>query len=93
MIHIDENWRFHRETYNLVLEEKKMVAETIDRKKTGRKREEWIEVGYFSSLHFLFQYVLEHDASAAKSAQEFDERLMEMSEKILKAIQAHAVQG
>ena len=89
MIQIDENWRFHRDTYNLILEEKKMVAETIDRKKTGRKREVWVEVGFFTSLHALFLHVLQYDASAATTAQEFDDRLEAMGDKILAAIKAN----
>lgn len=86
MIHIDENWRFSREANNLTLENRRTVEEKIDRKKTGRTREEWVEVGYFSGLHHLFLHVLEHDATAARSAHEFDERLLEMTEKILAAI-------
>lgn len=90
MIPIDENWRFHRDANNVILERKRSVAEKIDGKKTGRKREEWIEVGFFSQLRPLFRHVIEHDATAATSAQEFDDRLEAMGEKILKAIRASA---
>ena len=90
MIQIDENWRFFRDGNNLTLENRRKVAETIDRKKTGRKREEWIEAGFFSGLHYLFLHVLEHDATAARTAHEFDERLLVMTEKIVAAIKGQS---
>ncbi len=89
MIQIDENWRIERVPFNLVLSKRKKVAEKIDGKTTGRFRDEWVEVGYFGSLHSLFMRLLEEDATAGDSIEEFNSRLEAMGEKILKAIEAH----
>ena len=86
MIQIDENWRFEREANNYTLEMRKKVAEKIDGKKTGRSRLEWIEVGFFGKIHFLYLEILEADAMAAKSLQEVEERINAMGQKILKTI-------
>lgn len=86
MIYIGENWRFSRQVNNYTLERLKTVEEKIDRVKTGRTKRDWIEVAYFSGLHQVYLYVLERDAAAAKTLQEFDDRLEAMGNKILAAI-------
>ncbi len=75
-IYINDNWRWHRDAHNVILGRRttRKLRDKDTRKPTGEEVSDWTE-SYYSSLKNALSYLVEADASAAKSLEEFTVRL------------------